>query len=157
MNDLKPSINCLEFIKKEEGCILHSYQDQAGIWTIGIGSTMYKNGKRVGKAEQITMEQAMELLAWEVGNKSASVSNFTRGVNLNQNQYDSLVSFAYNVGIGALQSSTLLKRIKANKQDSSIRAAFLMWDKIHVKGKVVENDGLKARRGREADLYFKPS
>lgn len=151
---MKPSKNCLEFIKKEEGCVLHSYQDQAAIWTIGIGSTMHRDGSRVKPGEVITLEQAMDLLAWEVGNKSASVSNFTAGTNINQNQYDALVSFAYNVGIGALQNSTLIRRIKKNPNDPTIREAFLMWNKIHVGSKIVSNSGLTARRNREADLYF---
>jgi lysozyme len=149
-----PSQNGLDFISKEEGCVLHSYQDQAGVWTIGIGSTMHKDGSRVKAGESITMAQAMDLLSWEVNNKAASVSNFTKGLNLNQNQYDSLVSFAYNVGIGALQNSTLLKRIKANPSDPTIRDAFMMWNKITVNGKLVPNDGLTGRRKREADLYF---
>ncbi len=151
---MKPSRNCLEFIKKEEGCVLHSYKDQAGIWTIGIGSTMHRDGSRVKAGEQITMEQAMDLLAWEVGNKSASVSNFTKGVAINQNQYDALVSFAYNVGIGGLQNSTLLKLVRKNPGDAAIREAFLMWNKIHVGARVVVNKGLTARRSREADFYF---
>lgn len=151
---MEPSYNLYQFIKNEEGCILHSYKDSAGIWTIGIGSTMYKTGDRVKAGEVITELQAVELLKWEIKNKAASVSNFTSNLKITQNQYDALVSFAYNVGIGALQNSTLLKKVKINPSNPAIRDEFLRWNKIHIDGKLKVSDGLTARRKREADLYF---
>jgi lysozyme len=151
---MNTSINGINFIKKAESCVLQSYQDSAGIWTIGWGSTMYKSGKRVGPDETITQEEADELLSWEVSNKEVSVSAFVRNLKLNQNQYDALVSFAYNVGIGGLQISTLLKTIKKNPSDPYIRDCFLMWNKITVNGRKVVSKGLTERRKREADLYF---
>lgn len=151
---MQPSQNVMEFIKEQEGCVLHSYQDQAGIWTIGIGSTMHKDGSRVKQGETIDEAQAMDLLSWEVNNKSTAVSNLTKSIDLNQNQYDSLVSFAYNVGIGALTNSTLLKKVKINPNDPTIRDEFMKWNKITVNGKKVENQGLTNRRKKEADLYF---
>lgn len=153
---MEPSFNCLEFIKKEEGCVLHAYQDQAGIWTIGIGSTMHKNGQRIKKGEVISMEDAMELLRWEVRNKSVGVVNAIRNRPLTQNQFDALVSFAYNVGVGGFQSSTLLKKLLVNPNDPTIAAEFAKWNKITVGGKKVANAGLTARRRRESALYFKP-
>ena len=150
------SENGINFIKNEESCVLHSYKDSAGVWTIGWGSTMYKTGKRVGPGETITQQDADDLLRWEVGNKQASVSAFVSNLKLNQNQYDALVSFAYNVGIGALQGSTLLKVIKKNPADPYIRDFFAMWNKITVGGKKVVSKGLTLRRKREADLYFTP-
>jgi lysozyme len=177
---MNTSINGINFIKKEESCVLKSYQDSAGVWTIGWGSTMYRSGKRVGPGETITQQDADDLLRWEVGNKEASVSAFVSNLKLNQNQYDALVSFAYNVGIGALQGSTLLKVIKKNPNDSTmipinnvtdvsvynwmekqnlqeiniIKMYFLVWNKITVNGKKVVSKGLTERRKREADLYF---
>lgn len=56
--------------------------------------------------------------------------------------------------MGALKTSTLLRRVKANPADASIRAAFMMWDKVHKDGKLVEVEGLKKRRREEADMYF---
>jgi len=154
---MKPSQNCLDFIKQEEGCILHSYQDQAGVWTIGIGSTMHIDGTKVGPGEIITMEQAMALLNFEVSNKAVAVYSKTRSCyyNLTQNQFDALVSFTYNVGVGALDTSTLRKKISVNPNDPLIRNEFMKWNKIHVNGQLVANEGLTERRGREADLYFK--
>lgn len=152
---MSPSENCLDFIAKEEGCVLHPYLDQASIPTIGIGSTMYKDGRRVKMTDPpITKEQAYDLLKWEVNNKAAAVKGALKNVVLNQNQYDSLVSLAYNIGVGAFAGSTVAKRVRANPKDPTIRDAFMMWDKIHVDGKLVVSDDLFNRRKREADLYF---
>lgn len=148
------SLKGINFIKKEEACRLNSYQDSAGIWTIGWGSTMYESGKRVGKDETITQLQADNLLKWEVKNKTAALNGYLKSVALNQNQYDALVSFAYNVGVGGFASSTLLKVIKKSPCDPYIRDCFMMWNKITVNGKKIEAKGLTARRKREADLYF---
>lgn len=155
---MKPSENCYDFIKREEGgYYLSAYRDQAGIWTIGWGSTMYKNGSRVKKGDTITLDQAKELLEWEINNKTAFVSGLTSKVVLNQNQFDALVSFAFNCGVGALEKSTLLKLIIQNPHDPNIRDAFTMWSKITdpKTGQKTVSIGLLKRRKREADLYFK--
>lgn len=112
---MKPSPNCYGFIEKEEGCVLHPYLDDAGVPTIGIGCTMYQNGKHVTmKDPVISHEKALELLQWEVKEKSDAVQAATSKIKLTQNQFDALVSFAYNAGTGALKQSTLLKTILAN-------------------------------------------
>jgi lysozyme len=69
-----------------------------------------------------------------------------------QNQFDALVCFSYNVGLGALKGSTLLKKLNANPKDPTIRDEFLRWNKAA--GRVMR--GLTKRRAEEADLYFKP-
>jgi lysozyme len=147
------SENGINFIKKRESCRLTSYQDIAGIWTIGWGSIMYKSGKRVSKGETITQAEADDLLLWEVGNKSAVISALVPA-SLNQNQFDAILSFTYNEGVGAFSGSTLLKVIKKNPCDPYIRDCFAMWDKITVDGKKVVSSGLVERRKLEADLYF---
>jgi lysozyme len=152
---MSPSSKAFSFIEHEEGCILHPYHDQAGIPTIGWGSTMYKNGKKVTMNDApITQLEADSLLQWEVDNKTGAIVGYLKNVVLNQNQYDSLVSFVYNVGVGAFAKSTLLKRIRANPQDSSIREAFMMWVYVTEDGKKRIEPVLQARRKREADLYF---
>jgi lysozyme len=152
---MSPSSKAFSFIEHEEGCILHPYHDQAGIPTIGWGSTMYKNGKKVTmKDAPITQLEADSLLQWEVDNKTGAIAGYLKNVVLNQNQYDSLVSFVYNVGVGAFAKSTLLKRIRANPQDTSIRDAFMMWVYVTEDGKKRIEPVLQARRKREADLYF---
>lgn len=143
-----------DFLEKEEGRVLHSYQDQAGVWTIGVGSTMYENGKRVGAGETITNEQADSLRDWELRNKTKVIESLLGNVKLNENQMTALISFTYNEGVGALENSTLLRVIKKNPNNPYIRNCFAMWNKIHVNGKLVVNEGLIERRKREADLYF---
>ena len=99
------------------------------------------------------MDAAESLLEWQVNLKAIAVNHAVQ-TTLKQNQFDALVSFAYNAGIGALLSSTLLKKVNANPADTSIRDAFMMWDKAHVDEGLVVVKGLANRRSEEADLYF---
>jgi lysozyme len=78
-----------------------------------------------------------------------SVDSFCRD-DINQNQFDALVSFAYNLGVGNLKSSTLLKKVNANPSDPTIRDEFMKW----VNGGGKKLPGLVKRRQAEADLYF---
>lgn len=150
---MTPDSTCYGFIKKWEGLNLNAYQDSAGIWTIGYGSILYQNNIPVKKGDNITMDTAESLLEWEVNLKAIAVNHAIQAT-INQNQFDALVSFAYNAGIQALLSSTLLKRVNANPADASITDAFMMWDKAHVDGNVVVIKGLADRRNEEAGLYF---
>ncbi len=142
----------IALIKEFEGCILTAYKDpgaENGLpITIGIGSTMYTDGSKIKLGDVITQEKAEQLLAWEVGNK-ASVLN-GNGIKVNQNQFDSLCSFIFNIGVGAFNKSTLLKKVKANPNDPTIANEFLKWNKNN--GKVMK--GLTRRRQAESDLYF---
>jgi lysozyme len=153
-DDMTPDKTCYDFIKKWEGIKLKAYTDSAGIWTIGYGTIMYEDGTPVKENDVITLEQAEQLLEWEVNLKTRGVNNVIKPVTLTQNQYNALVSFAYNTGSAALRDSTLLKRIKANPADATIRGAFMMWNKARVKGVLQEVPGLTNRRKEEADLYF---
>jgi len=150
---MKVSQNLINLLKSFEGCVLHSYLDVADVPTIGWGSTMYKNQAHVQMGETITQEEADDLLLWEISEKTSRVNSLIR-VAINQNQYDAIVDFAYNVGTGGLQSSTLLKKVNANPSDPTIRDEFMKWSKAHVNGKLVVVEGLRKRRKKEADLYF---
>jgi lysozyme len=152
--DLTPDKTCFDFIKKWEGLKLEAYTDSAGIWTIGYGTIMYEDSTAVKKGDVITKERAEQLLEWEVKLKAKGVNAVIKPAVLAQNQYNALVSFAYNTGSGALRTSTLLKRVKANPTDATIRDAFMMWNKARVDGELQEIDGLTNRRKEEADLYF---
>lgn len=149
---MKPSEHCYSLIKQFEGCRLKAYKDTASVWTIGYGTIMYPNGTRVKEGDKCTQDEAETYLKYEVILKSQSVNAFTSNYNLTQNQFDALVSFAYNLGVGALQKSTLLKRIKINPNDPAIEAEFMRW--INAGGK--PSNGLKKRRQSESDLYFTP-
>lgn len=143
---LKPSQNCINLIKRFEGCRLKAYKCPAAIWTIGYGTTRYPDGKPVKEGEEISLYRAESLLTYDV-NKFASQIK----VNVNQNQFDALVCFAYNVGIGAFNGSTLKKLVVANPGDELIRNQFMRWV---AKGSAYTK-GLTIRRTAEADLYFK--
>ena len=145
---MKPSDNCYNLIKQFEGCRLKAYKDPIGIWTIGYGTIIYPDGAKVKEGDSITSERADFLLRWQVLTKSGEVDKVAKGVN--QNQFDALVSFAYNVGSGALKKSTLLKKLLINPNDPTIEQEFLKWNKAGGK----ELNGLTKRRQAESDLYF---
>lgn len=150
------SPNAYKLIKSFEGCKLEAYKDPAGIWTIGWGSTLLRSGKRVKPGDKVTQHQADSMLEWEVHLKEVGVTNLIFPYKVNQNQFDALVSFSFNAGIGALAGSTLLRKLKANVNDPSIEQEFLKWNKVTVNGKLVVLDGLTRRRKAESLLYFAP-
>lgn len=143
------SSNGLQFIRLREGVELVAYQDSANVWTIGYGSTYYKNGKKVQPGDVISQAQADELFNAVATSFASQVNDSLKAI-VNQNQFDALVSFAYNVGIGAFRKSTLLKKVNANPNDATIRNEFLKWNRAG--GRVV--DGLTKRRNLESNLYF---
>ena len=142
------SQQCIDLIKKFEGFFDKAYVCPAGKNSIGFGSTMWMDGKPIKIGEVITMDGAEKLMQWELNNKSYALQN----LNLNQNQFDSCLSFIYNCGIGSFNRSTLKKKIRMNPNDPTIRDEFMRWVN---KGSSFEK-GLTRRRKAEADLYFKP-
>jgi lysozyme len=143
------SENCIKLIKKLEGLYLTSYKCPANVWTIGWGSITYEDGSPVKKNQTITRKRAEELLKWEMDKKSNEINKLKVWLN-NQNQFDAILSFTYNIGIGALRRSTLLKIARINPNDIEIRNQFMRWVN---KGSNFEK-GLTNRRKIEADLYF---
>lgn len=145
---------CLQLIERFEcggnvAKYLTAYKCPAGVWTIGIGTTVYPNGQKVKAGDVATKEQAYEYLLYDLKTAEVLVDSFTTD-KINQHQFDALVSFAYNVGTGALKGSTLLKKVNVNPVDPTIRAEFNKW--VNGGGKVLP--GLIKRRAAEADLYF---
>ncbi len=141
----------LNLVEQFEGCRLTPYLDVANIPTIGIGTTHYPDGTAVSMEDSaITKEQAYSYLQSHLQKDCDAVSGMVK-VELNDNQFAALVSFVYNLGSGALASSTLLKRL--NSGDMA-RAAdeFLKWD--HAGGVIVA--GLVRRRQAERALFLHP-
>lgn len=139
----------LNLIKSFEGLSLKPYLCPAGIPTISYGLTYYSNGTKVKLTDKpITQQQADTMLMNALKHYEQGVDSFTTDL-VNQNQFDALVSFAYNCGLGNLKSSTLLKKVNANPNDPTIRQEFLKWNKGG--GKVLP--GLTKRRTAEANLY----
>lgn len=148
---MKPSKKAIDIIKKYEGLYLNAYLCPANVPTIGYGTIRYPDGKPVKLGEKITMKKAEELLIWEVEKISGQIPE----LNVNQNQYDALVSFTYNLGIGNLLKSTLYRKCKANPDDTTIKDEFLKWTKARVKGELKTLKGLVKRRTEEYELYAK--
>jgi len=150
MKITKTGTKGIELIKAFEGFRSKPYKCPAGIPTIGYGATFYPGGKKVTMADApITEEQGTELLQSMLVNFEKYVDSYCRD-DINQNQFDALVSFAYNLGPANLKSSTLLKKVNANPEDETIRAEFKKW--VKAGGKTLQ--GLVKRRTAEADLYF---
>lgn len=141
----------LNLIKEFEGLYLTAYKCPAGVWTIGFGTTGKVDGKAIGKGMKITKEKAEQLLRKDVEQFEQSVDNLVK-VPINQNQFDALVSFAYNVGSGALKGSTLLKKLN-QKNYQGAADEFLKWNKAG--GKILA--GLRRRREAERKLFLKPT
>ena len=141
----------LSLIKKFEGVKLKPYLCPAGIPTISIGCTYYEDGTKVRMTDApISEARATDIFLNVIKHYERSVDSFCRD-DINQNQFDALVSFCYNVGAGALKKSTLLKKVNADPNDASIKLEFLKWNKSG--GKVL--NGLTLRRNAESELYFK--
>jgi lysozyme len=137
-------------IAKHEGLRLKPYLCPARVPTIGYGNTYYANGKKVTMQDKpITKEQAYELLKI-IADKFARQVDAVVTANVTQNQFNALVSFAYNIGMGNFRKSTLLRMVNLSPHNASIRAQFMRWNKAGG----VELRGLTNRRIDEANLYF---
>jgi lysozyme len=134
----------VELIAGFEGCRLHAYQDSVGVWTIGYGHT-----KNVKHGDVITHERARYLLIADLFEFEKGVDSLVR-VKLNDNQKGALVSFAFNLGLHSLETSTLLKKLNAGDYIAASNE-FLRWNKAG--GKAL--DGLTKRRESERELFLR--
>ena len=102
----------VDLICSFEGKRLTAYDDGVGVWTIGFGTTVYPNGIKVKKGDTCTEAQAKAYMAHDLKKFEATVNKAVT-VQLNQNQFDALVSLAYNIGTDAFSKSTLMKKLNA--------------------------------------------
>jgi len=166
---MKPSKSVFEEAVKFEALKLEAYLCPANVWTIGIGTTVYPNGKRVQKGDKCTREQAIQYFLHDMGLVATQVDSVTID-NINQNQFDALCLFVYNVGFPAYKNSNLRKRVNANPKDVAIRLEFDKWTKANGEHNKKDDDGdglidevgekqilggLIKRRTAEANLYFR--
>lgn len=141
----------IDLIKSFEGFRGKPYLCPAKVPTIGYGATYYSNGKKVTMADkEITEVEASHLLSEMLGTYEKAVDSYCIDT-ITQNQFDALVSFAYNLGNGNLKSSTLLKKVNVNPNDPTIKDEFMKW--VKAGGKTLP--GLVRRRTAESQLYFK--
>lgn len=143
MTLMKISEKGVALIKKFEGCKLYAYRDSVGIWTIGYGNTSHA---KAGLA--ITQAQADKFLQEDVTpiEKALNAMN----INFTQGQFDSLVSWCFNLGLGNFNSSTMKKRIVAKAGDTEITDEMIRWTRAG--GKVLT--GLVRRRAEEANMFL---
>lgn len=134
-------------IKRFEGCRLSAYLCPAGVWTIGYGHTSAAGAPVVTPSLTITLQEAEDILRCDLVKYEGGVNKFVK-VPLTSNQFDALVSFAFNCGLGALAKSTLLKRVNAGEFDR-VPAELMKWTKAN--GRSLP--GLVARRRAECALW----
>lgn len=148
----KTSPKALQIIKAAEGCELKAYLCPANIPTIGYGHTKTVTLADVKRGKTITQNEADRLLALDLAEFEKGLARLVK-VPLTDNQFGALVSFAFNVGLGALSSSTLLKKINGRAPITEIGKSWLQWDKARVKGVLTPLRGLTIRRQAEFDLF----
>ncbi len=145
---MKSSDKVISLIKISEGFKSSPYLCPAGIPTIGYGSTLYENGTHVKLTDQpITEERATTIMRNQLVGYESAVNRYVK-VPLNQNQFDALVDFAYNAGVGNLQKSTLLKKLNARDYNGAAKE-FDKW--VYGGGKKL--NGLVKRRSKERALF----
>ncbi len=148
---MKISERGVALLKSFEGLELEAYQDIAGIWTIGYGHT----GPDVRQGQRISERDAEALLRRDLRSREDAVSRFVT-VPLNQNEFDALVSFVYNVGAEAFRRSTVLRRLNRDARMSAADA-LTWWNKATIGGVLREITGLTRRRAAEKALFVTPT
>jgi lysozyme len=156
---MKVSQKCINQIKQDEGVRNRPYQCPALLWTVGVGHVIDPSHAKVPLADRkqlpipaswdrvLTSEEIDEILRKDLNRFEAGVLRLIK-VKLTQGQFDALVSFSFNVGLGNLQNSTL--RMKLNRGDYEGAAEqFLVWTKAG--GKVLK--GLVIRRTHEKEMF----
>lgn len=152
---MKISQKGLALIKQFEGFRGKAYLCPAGVPTIGYGSTKGVTMDDVKRGRTITKAQAEKLLIEHLEEYERGVEAACK-VEPNQNQFDALVSFAYNVGVAAMRGSSVIKAHNRGDFNAAARA-FGLWTKARVNGKLTELPGLVRRRAAEAALYLEPT
>lgn len=149
---MKISKQGIDMIKHFEGLVLTAYQCQAGVWTIGYGHT-----KGVTRGDKITEDKAEKLLIKDLKYFEEEVEKMLkeRKLEVEQHSFDMLVSFAFNMGAGALRTSTLMKKLKA-KDFIGASNEFPRW--VYAtnpkNGLKEKNEGLQHRRETERQIFL---
>lgn len=135
-------------IKQFESLRLSAYDDGVGVWTIAYGTTKYPNGLKVKRGDKCTQQEAEQYLQHDLAEFVEAV-NDALTTTVNQNQFDAMVSLAYNIGITAFKGSTLVKKVNTGDKLAAANQ-FLLWNKAG--GRVLQ--GLVNRRSKERALFL---
>ncbi len=145
---MKLSDKGLKLIAGFEGCVLKAYRCEANVLTIGYGHT----GKDVVEGMTISVTEAEALL-------KKDAAKFERGVTklcdfpVTQNQFDALVSLAFNIGLANMATATILKMLRVGNVQAAAEL-FLRWNKIRSNGELVVSKGLSKRRMAERQYFL---
>ncbi len=149
------SNNGINLIKGFEGFVAQPYQDAVGVWTIGYGNTYYADGRRVSANDRPLTEVEATQLKQAIINRdfvpaiNRLLANEIQAGKVNQNMFDALVSLAYNIGVGALSNSSVIRHLKAGDKQLA-GDSFLLWNKASGR----ELAGLTYRRQAERQLFL---
>ena len=132
-------------LHKREGLRTKPYLDTRGIPTISLGVTYYPNGKKVTMQDKPITKIEAERLGKVIADRFASEVTTLINAKVNQNQFNALVSIAYNIGINGFKTSSFLKLVNENPNDPKIKEAIMLWTK---------NKELIGRRKSEVSQYF---
>ncbi|AKE09198.1 lysozyme [Serratia liquefaciens] len=138
----------ISLIKEFEGCRLKAYQDSVGVWTIGYGWTQPVDGRKIGPGMVIDQATAERLLKCGLVQYEQGVNQLVKVI-ITQGQFDALVSFAYNLGLRSLSTSTLLRKLNAGDKHGAADE-FGKW--VNAGG--VRLNGLVKRREAERKLFL---
>ena len=128
-----------------EGLKLKPYLDTQGVPTIAMGNTFYENGKKVTMMDKPITKIEAEKLGKVIADRFASEVTALIKSNVNQNQFNALVSIAYNIGVNGFKTSSFLKLVNKNPNDPKIKESIMLWTK---------NKELIGRRKSEVSQYF---
>jgi lysozyme len=142
---MRVNAETLEHLKRWEGLRLEAYRDVGGVPTVGWGHT----GLDVVVGKKISKGEAEALLRLDLKRAEDAVSSLVK-VDLTDNQFGALVSFVFNVGVGAFRKSTLLKKLNAGDY-AAVPAELMRWNKVGTK----QVEGLTNRRAGEVALWNK--
>lgn len=137
-----------------EGMELKAYKCPAGVWTIGVGHTGTVHGQHVKRGMEISKELAEWLLEKDLASVESYLSNQPFAQRLKQKEFDSLVSFIFNVGKGAFETSTMRKKLCIGAPAEEVAAEFPKWVYGTINGKKEILAGLVARRERERERFL---
>ncbi len=137
-----------------EGIELKAYRCPAGIWTIGVGHTGTVDDEAIHAEMSITEEKALNILQSDLRQIERYINRQTFAEYLTQGQFDALVSFIFNIGTAAFQSSTMRKILSCKNTPEKVAKEFERWVYGRVNGKKEKLPGLIKRRNTEKELFL---